>query len=90
MYLIFEVCQYETNDFYIKNFKNLFIQYWFRRETGFEGKLVVGEETGCAENLVAQGNWFLVTFAQMFIIIRGVKQITYNAKKLVRLKLCDF
>ena len=35
VYFIFKVCQYEINDFYIKNFKNFFIQYWFRRETGF-------------------------------------------------------
>ena len=40
---------------------------WFRRETGFAGKLV-------SQNL------FLVTLAKIFIIILVVKQITYNAK----------
>ena len=35
VYFILKVCRYEINDFYIKNFKNFFIQYWFRRETGF-------------------------------------------------------
>ena len=33
-----------------------------------------------AGKLVSQGNLFLVTLAEIFIIILVVKQITYNAK----------
>ena len=40
MYLILKLHQYETNGFYIKNSKNFFIQYWFRRETGWGIKSV--------------------------------------------------
>ena len=47
---------------------------WFRRWAGFVGKLVL------LAKLISRGNWFLVTFAKIFIIILVVKQITYNGK----------
>ena len=39
----FKICQYETNDFYIKTLKNWCIQYWF----GFAGKLVLQGNVSC-------------------------------------------
>ena len=89
VYLILKLHQYETNDFYIKNSKNFFIQYWFRRETGFARKLVwhenwFGTETGLVRKLVSQGN--LLKFLLLYLWWDKLLII----QKLVTLQFCDF
>ena len=56
--IISKICQYKTNDFYIKTLKNFCIQYWF----GFAEKLVsqgnwLRRETGFKGKLASKGNW---------------------------------
>ena len=80
VYLIFKLHQYETNDFYIKNIQNFCIEYWFRRETVFAGKLV------------SQENLFFVTFAKITFANHytcGGNKL-HIMQKLVTLQFCDF
>ena len=53
--------------------------HWLDGDTGWAGALV-GRDTGLAGTLVSQGNFFLVTFAKIFVILLVAKQITYNVK----------
>ena len=78
-----KINQYESNDFYIKNLKNLRIQCWkmASQEIGFR------RESGFAEKLVSQGNLFLVTLAKIFIVVFVVKQIIMQ--NVVALQFCD-
>ena len=60
--LILKISQYEKNDFCIKNLKNFCIQYWFRGEAGFTGRLAfrgdwLRRETGFAGGLASRGHW---------------------------------
>ena len=53
--------------------------HWLGGDTGWVGTLV-GRDMGLAGTLVSQGNFFLVTFAKIFVILLVAKQITYNVK----------
>ena len=58
---------------------------WFRRGSGFAGEMVSQGKwyrrgNGLAGEVVSQGKWFLVTLANIFVIIIVEKQITYNEK----------